>query len=101
MSEILCVTSRALCRGPFPDRIEAIAAARPAGILLREKDLSEGEYRRLAGRVLEVCRRAGTPCILHSFVDVAAALNAPALHVPLPVLRGMSAGEKGRFQACR
>ncbi len=99
MSKVLCVTNRALCQGAFLDRVEALAAARPAGILLREKDLPEQAYRQLARQVLRLCQRAGVPCILHSFVDAAAALNAPALHVPLPVLRRMSDGEKGRFQA--
>ncbi len=98
MSEILCVTNRALCHGAFLDRVEALAAARPAGILLREKELPEREYRQLARQVLKLCQRAGVPCILHSFVDAAAVLNAPALHVPLPVLRRMSDEEKRRFQ---
>ncbi|MCD8332186.1 MAG: thiamine phosphate synthase, partial [Oscillospiraceae bacterium] len=75
MSKVLCVTNRALCRGGFLDRVEALAAAHPAGILLREKELSEREYRQLARQVLKLCQRAGVPCILHSFVDAAAALN--------------------------
>ena len=41
MSDILCVTNRSLCREDFSCRIEALAAAHPAGIILREKDLSE------------------------------------------------------------
>ncbi len=87
MSDIFCVTNRQLCTEPFLQRIERLAAARPAAILLREKDLSEAEYRLLAQQVLEICRAAGTRCILHSFWQVALELQAPALHLPLPLLR--------------
>ena len=52
MSDILCVTSRALCGEEFLTRLDRIAAARPAGILLREKDLSEGDYEALARQAL-------------------------------------------------
>ena len=52
MSDILCVTNRALCAEDFLLRVEKIAAARPGGIILREKDLSEGEYKALARQVM-------------------------------------------------
>lgn len=97
MSDILCVTSRALCADDFLGRIGRIAAARPAGILLREKDLPEGEYQALAEQVLQICGRHRVPCILHTFADAAIELRAGALHVPLPVLREMTAAQKGRF----
>ena len=76
MSDILCVTSRQLCREDFLARLERIAAARPARIVLREKDLSPAAYRALAGQVLEICRRRGVPCILHAFPDIAEELGA-------------------------
>lgn len=87
MSDILCVTNRRLCREDFLTRVEKIAACRPAGILLREKDLSPAAYRQLAQGVLSICAVYGVPCILHGFPDVAASLGAEALHLPLPVLR--------------
>ena len=83
MSEILCVTNRQLCREDFLTRLERIAAAGPAGIILREKDLPEADYRRLAEQVLERCRRHGVPCILHSFPDAAADLGAESIAFPL------------------
>ena len=48
MSDILCVTSRSLCREDFLTRLERIAAAGPAGVILREKDLPPEDYRALA-----------------------------------------------------
>ena len=97
MSDILCVTNRALCREDFLTRVKAIAAAHPAGILLREKDLTAGQYRALASEVLHICRTHGTPCILHSFAEVAAELHCPALHLPLRLLRQLTEPEKKRF----
>ena len=76
MSDILCVTNRQLCSGAFLMQMEKIAEARPAGIILREKDLPEAEYMELAGNVMKLCARAGVPCILHSFPSAARRLHA-------------------------
>lgn len=97
MSDILIVTNRALCGEDFFVRLERIARARPAGIIVREKDLSPEEYGSLASRALALCRRHGAPCILHSFSDAALALGAEGLHMPLPLLREMGAAERRRF----
>lgn len=99
MFDLLCLTDRTLCREPFLDRVAAIAAARPAALILREKDLPEDQYQALAAQVLDLCRQAGVPCILHTFVGAARALGARAIHLPLPVLRTLSAGERAAFPA--
>lgn len=98
MSDIICVTNRKLCDEDLTVRIEKLAACRPAGIILREKDLSKNDYRSLAEQALEICRRYGVPCILHSFADAAAELNAEAIHLPLHMLREAPAGLKQRFK---
>lgn len=97
MSDILCVTNRTLCKGDFLKRIEKIASAHPAGIILREKDLSEAEYKELAEMVIKICNKYGTPCILHSFAGIAAELKCTALHLPLHILRILSDDEKAMF----
>ncbi len=97
MSDLICVSNRALCEEDFLLRIEKLAAARPAAIILREKDLSAAAYRELAASVLRICREQGTPCILHGFAAVAASLGCPALHLPLAQLRTLSAAEKAQF----
>ena len=97
MSRILCVTNRKLCREDFFDRIEKIAAGNPAGIILREKDLSPEEYKVLALRVREICQKHKVPCIFHTFWEIALELSHEAIHVPLPVLREMPAGERVGF----
>ena len=97
MCNILCVTNRALCQEDFLVRIEKIAACRPAGIILREKDLPQEEYEPLAAAVMAICRNYQVPCVLHSFVQAALNLQAGALHLPLPLLRRLEPAEKKRF----
>ena len=97
MSDILCVTNRKLCKEDFLTRIEKIAKAKPLGIILREKDLTESEYKILAQDVMHICKQYDVPCILHSFVNAAASLKAEAIHLPLPLLFNMSEEDKARF----
>lgn len=97
MSDILCITNRLLCKEDFLTRIEKIAGAHPAGIVLREKDLQEDEYIKTAIKVLEICQRHKTPCILHSFPEIALQLGCLAIHLPLSVLRSLTDEDKARF----
>ena len=97
MFDVLCITNRALCKDDFFTRIERIAEAKPAGIILREKDLSEAEYMKLANQVLNICQKYGTPCVLHSFVKAAEELHCTYLHLPLEILRTLSAEKRARF----
>lgn len=97
MEKIICVTNRKLCQDNFLERVKKIAACHPEGIILREKDLSEEAYKKLAAQVLEICKEEGTKCILHSFVDAAIKLQAEAIHLPLPLLREMTTSQKGAF----
>ena len=99
MSDILCVTNRKLCHEGFLERIEKIALCHPAGIILREKDLTATEYKALAQQVMTICKKYGVPCILHSFVDAVLELHADAIHLPLPILRTMSQEKKVRFRS--
>ncbi|MBU5416559.1 thiamine phosphate synthase [Anaerobutyricum soehngenii] len=98
MSDLICITNRKLCSNNFSDQIEMIASAHPKAIVLREKDLSEKEYEQLARQVMQICQKHGTQCILHSFSNVATALGATAVHMPLPLLQKMTPQEKSHFQ---
>lgn len=97
LSDILCVTNRALSSEDFLMRIEKIATAHPAGIILREKDMQEEAYKKLAENVLAICKKQGTCCILHYFYHTAIELNSTALHLPLPLLRKLPAEKKAAF----
>ena len=85
-SDIICVTNRHLCEGDYREKLVEIAKAHPAAIILREKDMSEEEYRELAGWFLPICREEGTKLFLHNFYRVAMELSSDGLHLPLPVL---------------
>lgn len=98
MSEILCVTNRRLCSYDFLGRIKEIAACRPAGIILREKDLSEAEYTLLADKVLNICAQYNVRCILHSFVGAARQLKCEAIHLPMFGLTELSNEERAGFK---
>lgn len=97
MSDIIVVTNRLLCSGDFSERMEKLAAERPKGIILREKDLSEREYKLLAEEVTEICKKYVVPCILHNFARVAKEVNGAGLHLPLHVLRSLSQEESALF----
>ena len=94
MFDILCVTNRKLCQDDFLARIEQIAACHPAGIILREKDMSPEAYKTLASAVLKICRSYDVKCILHSFSDAAVSLHADAIHLPMHLLRKLSPEQK-------
>ena len=79
-------------------QIEKIAAAKPFGIVLREKDLPVKEYSELARQVRDICRSADTSLIVHSHPAVARELGIPALHMPLDALGKMSSEERKEFE---
>lgn len=50
--KIIAVSNRKLCERPFLEQIERVCQMKPQAIILREKDLSEEEYRILSEEVL-------------------------------------------------
>lgn len=94
------ITSRKRFEGEadFLKQIEKIAAAKPFGIVLREKDLPVKEYSELARKVRDICRSAGASLIVHSHPEVARELGIPALHMPLDALEKMSSEERKEFR---
>ncbi|MFL0195073.1 thiamine phosphate synthase [Clostridium sp. WILCCON 0269] len=79
---VICVTNRLLCKDNFLDRIENIAKMGLCAILLREKDLSEQEYEKLASSCREICLYYGTTLIIHTHIHVARRLGISAIHLP-------------------
>ena len=98
MCDILCITNRSLCKEDFLKRIEKISSANPKGIVLREKDLTEKEYKDLAVKVIEICNRYNTSCVLHTFTKIAIELNHPYLHLPLHILEDISKEDRENFK---
>lgn len=97
MTDIVCVTASALCKGDFMKRLQAIAKARPRVVILREKQLDEGQYALLAARAMQIFADCGNQLILHNFTSVARSLGATALHLPLAKLLATPREELAAF----
>ncbi|WP_024859385.1 thiamine phosphate synthase [Ruminococcus flavefaciens] len=97
MSDIICVTARKLCGGDFLEQLSKIAEAAPKYIILREKDLDGPDYRALAEKAMEICQGSTTRLILHYYWGTAIELGSDSVHLPLHILRELTAEDKSRF----
>lgn len=79
------------------DKITELAECKPSGILLREKDLTKEEYKKLAEQVFVICKEQQMACILHGFWDVAIELKARAVHLPMHLFRNLTHDAKKQF----
>ncbi|MDU1323276.1 MAG: thiamine phosphate synthase [Clostridium botulinum] len=94
MYKLLAITNRHLCNNEFLEQIQDICTLNKkntviesVSIVLREKDLSENDYKNLAVNVLKICKKNNTECILHTYYKVAKELNCKKIHLPLHVLK--------------
>lgn len=97
MSNVICITNRILAGANFLNQIEKIASAGPKAIVLREKDLSETDYERLAEKVVNICRNYNVKCFLHNYPQVSITLQADGIHLPLHELRRLSCQTKDKL----
>ena len=84
--DVIAITDRKLVKGDFLEQIRRVVDQRPCGLILREKDLTDEEYRALAVDILAVCREGQVPCFLHSRMGIAKELGCRRIHLPLGVL---------------
>ncbi|WP_294153576.1 thiamine phosphate synthase [uncultured Clostridium sp.] len=116
MYNVLAVTNRHLCKSDFLEQIKKICLLNQQitndnrinsnlletntntsynnlkdinsiSILLREKDLSEDNYEKLAVKVIKICEEYNTECILHTYFNTAKKLAVRKIHLPLSVLK--------------
>lgn len=92
MYKLLAITNRKLCNKDFLEKIQDICRLNEkeikyVSIVLREKDLSENQYKDLATKVLEVCKNNNTECILHTYFNVAKELECKKIQLPLHLLK--------------
>jgi len=94
MYKLLAITNRHLCDNDFLEQIQNICKLnekstliKSVSIVLREKDLSENDYKDLAVKVLKICKENNTECILHTYYKIARELNCKKIHLPLQVLK--------------
>lgn len=95
--KIIAVSNRKLCKRPFLEQIERVCKRHPEVVILREKDLTEEEYRALAKDVMGICSHYQVVCVLHKFWEVAVEMECTAVHLPLPVFRMLTDKEKNKF----
>ena len=96
-SKLVCVTNRKLCAGDFLNRIEKIAQKKPAAIILREKDMTLAEYKKLAAAVAAIGEKYNVKVILHYFSQLKNDYPKMAMHLPLIVLRNIPANERKKI----
>lgn len=107
IEKVVCVTNRHLAEDFLP-QIEKVIKYGVKTIILREKDLSAGEYEALAKQVLAVCEKNGADCILHSFYETAVTLCEEAqtggcpmkpsgLHLPMQAFLSLTEEQKKKF----
>jgi thiamine-phosphate pyrophosphorylase len=94
----LC-TDRAPALGrPIADAVEAAIAGGVTMVQLREKEVSAGEFYRIALEVRAITRRHHVPLVINDRLDIALAVDAEGLHIgmsdlPLSAARRV-AGER-------
>lgn len=98
MSDIVCVTSSALCRGDFLERLKHLADSPLYAVILREKQLDEGQYASLASRALDIFDGSEVRLILHNYPYVAMSVGAKRLHLPLKKLLSMPRAQLSGFE---
>ena len=96
-SHMIAVTDRKLCPRPLTEQLERLAATDVEAIVLREKDLDEAAYRKLAEEALEILAPYGKRLVLHTCLETARALSCRSIHLPLPVLEKAGPGLAADF----
>ncbi|MBP3702925.1 MAG: thiamine phosphate synthase [Lachnospiraceae bacterium] len=90
----IAITNRHLSKGDFFCQLEKVILLQPKAIILREKDLPEAEYEKLAQKALKLVEKvcgereksiAKPELILHFYPQVARHLNHLKIHLPMPV----------------
>lgn len=97
MCDFICITNRNLCHEDLLQRVKKVIKLHPNSIILREKDLLEGDYKKLAESFLTCCKEEKVTGILHTYYQTAKLLECRSIHIPLPILRKMSVEERAYF----
>ena len=97
MYKVICVTNRKLAGDRFLEQIKLAASSGVEGIILREKDLPEEEYEKLAEQVKGICEEMQVPLILHTYPEAARRLGIRSIHLPLHIFLQMDDQQKMFF----
>lgn len=87
LNDVIAVTNRKLSQRPFLEQIKRVCQLRPGAIILREKDLSETEYAKLAEEVYNITTGYDVRLIIHTHINVARELGINTVHMSLHNMR--------------
>jgi thiamine-phosphate pyrophosphorylase len=82
---LIVITNRHLCKYDFLTHINQIAKAKPNKIILRENDLNDFEYIKLAKKVIAICNRYSTDLAIHTHIKTAKLLGITSIHLPFEI----------------
>ena len=94
----IVITNCMLVQGDFLEQMEKVIALHPHAVILREKDLPDEEYEKLAKNILILCEREGVLCFLHSRIDMARKLKCVQIHLSVPALQSLSEQERSALR---
>lgn len=81
----------------YAGKIERALQQKPDALILREKDLTEEEYERLAVVVLRLCHHYNVKCFLNNFVKSAIRLKAHRIQLSISRFLELTASERDAF----
>lgn len=87
LNDVIAVTNRKLSQRPFLEQIKRVCQLRPEAIILREKNLSETEYAKLAEEVYNITTSYNVRLIIHTYINVARELGINTVHMSLHNMR--------------
>lgn len=87
LNDVIAVTNRRLSQRPFLEQIKRVCQLRPEAVILREKDLSETEYSKLAEEVYNITTSYDVRLIIHTYINVAKELGINTVHMSLHNMR--------------
>lgn len=86
--DLIAISNRHLCKSNFIEKIYELSRSESIDyIILREKNLCEDEYYKLANNILNICHENSHKIILHTFVNVAKKLNHKHIHITMNDLK--------------
>ncbi len=83
----IAISNRGLTDIPLWEQVKRIGRSGeiPDLFILREKDLEEKEYRRLAEKVMKSCRECGISFGVNTYIQAALELGCENIHLPYPM----------------
>ena len=81
LSKLYAITDRSLIKQSLAEDIAAAIRGGAGMIQLREKDVTEEQYKAYAAEALAVCRRLGAKLIINDNIAVCAAVGADGVHL--------------------